>query len=729
MAKISLPTAISGYNLQVINDNFDAVEAEFQNKVLYRDNPTGEPNQMENNLDMNSNNILNTRQIDTQLLKLNGVFVSLDNPAVVAAALNTFEYTATASQTTFSVSPFTPALASIQVIVDGLQLPLSDISVSGTSIITPAQLAGAEVMVRMYTQQPTVGVDASVVTYVPEGAGAETTTVQTKLRESVSVKDFGAVGDGVTDDTTKVQAAVTACVGTGDDLYWPDGTYTTTASISNLHLVRHRGPGAIQRGSDMFYVEPKENQSNVLYVGTGGVDTNDGLSASQPSLTIQKSFDVLAKYRPLNGAWAVDIAAGTYSEAVTLPSYLNANDDYLEIRGPSQATVQTVPTVIISYPGSGLIGMDLNLGNKVKVKDIKFANWQGSAITGLNIDDHGVLWAYNVHTIACRQGIVGNGSRLYVQGGIISGYPTTDADATLSGLTKWTTQAFPSGGGAAGVVNYSGGVATIGYGGVSLATGTIIESMTQAGYEGKSFTHCVAGFTTFRSNELAVWVYSNARFDERGNDYKKNQLVHKLQKGFLSQDLSSPSNYRFAETYTQPPTSVGDGNSEFFRFLQQSSEDSTLFGATPLGSLDICHQRQSTTQTGTIAATLTRNLATIKAGMLTASPAGKYVEVFLCGATTGSAGTKTIELRMGATSLVTFTVATGTQTWTARIEIWPNNSTSQIVIATGTVAVPVTIRATRATTMTSDQTLDVWQTIPGAADTALLHEARVVFWG
>jgi hypothetical protein len=571
---------------------------------------------------------------------------------------------------------------------------------------------------------------ADVVGYNPAGTGAVATTVQGKLREGVSVRDkIATTIDGTTDNQVGIVAAVLDAYTNGLRLYWPAGTHVSSATIPNFHDVDHFGPGVIKRGSDMFYVEPKENQSNVLYVGTGGVDTNDGLSASQPSLTIQKSFDVLAKYRPLNGAWAVDIAAGTYSEAVTLPSYLNANDDYLEIRGPSQATVQTVPTVIISYPGSGLIGMDLNLGNKVKVKDIKFANWQGSAITGLNIDDHGVLWAYNVHTIACRQGIVGNGSRLYVQGGIISGYPTTDADATLSGLTKWTTQAFPSGGGAVGVVNYSGGVATIGYGGVSLATGTIIESMTQAGYEGKSFTHCVAGFTTFQSNEVAVWAYSNARFDERDNDYKKNQLIHKMQKGFLSQDLSSPSNYRFAETHSQPPTSVGDGNFEFFRFLQHSSEDATLFGDTPLGSLDICHQRQSTTQTGTIAATLTRNLATIKAGMLTISPTGKYVEVFLCGATTGSAGTKTIELRMGATSLVTFTVATGTQTWTTRIEIWPNNSTSQIVIATGTVAVPVTIRATRATTMTSDQTLDVWQTIPGAADTALLHEARVVFWG
>lgn len=48
-----------------------------------------------------------------------------------------------------------------------------------------------------------VEVEAEDVGYTPAGTGAVTTTVQAKLRESVSVKDFGAVGDGVTDDTAK----------------------------------------------------------------------------------------------------------------------------------------------------------------------------------------------------------------------------------------------------------------------------------------------------------------------------------------------------------------------------------------------------------------------------------------------------------------------------------------------------------------------------------------------
>ena len=77
--------------------------------------------------------------------------------------------------------------------------------------------------------------DASLVTYTPGGAGAVATTVQAKLRESVSVKDFGAVGNGITNDTAAIQAAV-AYINTigGGILLFPSGSYAvlTTPVVS-----------------------------------------------------------------------------------------------------------------------------------------------------------------------------------------------------------------------------------------------------------------------------------------------------------------------------------------------------------------------------------------------------------------------------------------------------------------------------------------------------------------
>lgn len=71
------------------------------------------------------------------------------------------------------------------------------------------------------------------VTYKQGGTGSTVRNLGEKLRESVSVKDFGAVGDGVTDDTAAIQAAVTyAYAQLGHCVYFPTGTYLMSSTIT-----------------------------------------------------------------------------------------------------------------------------------------------------------------------------------------------------------------------------------------------------------------------------------------------------------------------------------------------------------------------------------------------------------------------------------------------------------------------------------------------------------------
>ena len=65
------------------------------------------------------------------------------------------------------------------------------------------------------------GVNDAINDCTQDITGAVARTLPDKLSDFVSVKDFGAVGDGVTDDTTFVQNALDA----GVKLYVPEGTY------------------------------------------------------------------------------------------------------------------------------------------------------------------------------------------------------------------------------------------------------------------------------------------------------------------------------------------------------------------------------------------------------------------------------------------------------------------------------------------------------------------------
>jgi hypothetical protein len=151
MSKLTLNSIGSRYgSVDALNDNFDSIE-EALNNTLSRDGSG--PNSMEVPLDMNGQPILNASSVDTGDLRINGVSVEPGNFVSVNATVMPFEFTATAGQTSFSVAPFVPSsVDAVVVLVDGIELKPSTVSLSGSTVSFPALSVGQQGVVRVFTR-------------------------------------------------------------------------------------------------------------------------------------------------------------------------------------------------------------------------------------------------------------------------------------------------------------------------------------------------------------------------------------------------------------------------------------------------------------------------------------------------------------------------------------------------------------------------------------------------
>jgi hypothetical protein len=91
-------------------------------------------------------------------------------------------------------------------------------------------------------QNTTTGTAAGV-RFTQAGSGAVQRTVESKLQDVVNVKDFGAVGDGVADDTVAIQAAINSLPSRGGIVTFPAGKFRTTAKITVKSFVTLQGAG------------------------------------------------------------------------------------------------------------------------------------------------------------------------------------------------------------------------------------------------------------------------------------------------------------------------------------------------------------------------------------------------------------------------------------------------------------------------------------------------------
>lgn len=119
---------------------------------------------------------------------------------------------------------------------------------------------------------------SSLVGFIQAGAGAVQRTAQSKMRETVSVLDFGADPTGTTDSTSAINAALSSA--SKLNVIFPPGVYNHTGiSVSNrqsLEITGHSATLYLSNGSNVRAIEI----TDCNFVGVYGL-TIDGNQAGQ----------------------------------------------------------------------------------------------------------------------------------------------------------------------------------------------------------------------------------------------------------------------------------------------------------------------------------------------------------------------------------------------------------------------------------------------------------------
>jgi hypothetical protein len=195
------------------------------------------------------------------------------------------------------------------------------------------------------TQYIVVASGAGGGSYNQGGSGAVTETVTAKLQQSISVKDFGAVGDGahMAADTAGLQAAVAAAAATHQSVYIPAGNY----------LLNNAGAPALS-GADNVAIYGDGPSSSLACQTVGGSDCIASTGATGFALrNLSISFGPAATQR--TSGYAVDIQSCTNCsfEGLTLN-----NGDLSGMRLASSIHTQLHNVAISNFYANGLFSIN-----------------------------------------------------------------------------------------------------------------------------------------------------------------------------------------------------------------------------------------------------------------------------------------------------------------------------------------------------------------------------------
>jgi pectate lyase-like protein len=117
--------------------------------------------------------------------------------------------------------------------ISAAQVEIENTVATGTSLTTGTQVAGGRTDLNTFLSSLRESLGAADGNVLVDGVSTSLKNALYGLSSVYNVKRYGAVGDGTTDDTVAVQAAITALSNAGGGTIWlPDGVYKLTSALT-----------------------------------------------------------------------------------------------------------------------------------------------------------------------------------------------------------------------------------------------------------------------------------------------------------------------------------------------------------------------------------------------------------------------------------------------------------------------------------------------------------------
>tara|TARA_R110000744_G_scaffold71137_2_gene143340 strand:- start:3490 stop:5430 length:1941 start_codon:yes stop_codon:yes gene_type:complete len=199
------------------------------------------------------------------------------DPGAISGVVVVQDHVGDGVTTIFGIGASPSSENATNVYIDGVYQNKSTYSTSGTTL-TFSQAPPLYSAIEIVSNQTGIlagpaSTTAQQVIYNEASPGAVNRTVQNRLQERVSVKDFGAVGDGVTDDTSAIQTAFNSGA---KSIYFPEGTYIASSLTMPNTVKELYGLGSNRSGASKIKFDTSTTATTAFAIAS----TSSGLFMS-----------------------------------------------------------------------------------------------------------------------------------------------------------------------------------------------------------------------------------------------------------------------------------------------------------------------------------------------------------------------------------------------------------------------------------------------------------------